>query len=493
MKTKNILLTILAIGFVLRLILLFLFHGEPLHIIDEQHYAGIAQYLAQTGNFGVPTEHLVSIRPPMYVWLIAGVYKIIGIDNPELVFSAVRFIQILLSLATVVLVYLVGKKSLGNQTTALIAAGIVCFYPSLVIQNFMILTETLFTFWLTLTIYFSVCLLTDNKLTENNTVDNTDNKLTDNNTVDSESSSRKLYTSTIVNAVLCGLCLGCGALTRSILWLAIPCISVYLFCFVPGNWRKKIISAGLVGLVSIAVIAPWVIRNTRIQKTFTVIDCMSGRNLMMGNYEYTPLYRAWDAISIPPPNSWDLVLSRQDSHFLGLTQGQKDKAAGKYAKEYILAHPAQTAQRDVMKAFCFWQLERSATALLKQKILTRWIADSSSWIMPVGIFVSLYFVIVFLTALAGIIFTPPANWRINILFLCVIALFWGVHSLVFAHSRYHLPLIPLLSLYSGACIDRLIQSRFDIEISFRPRIVLCYIIGLIFTVFWMLEILWYFE
>ena len=48
----------------------------------------------------------------------------------------------------------------------------------------------------------------------------------------------------------------------------------------------------------ILTLSPWIYRNTTLQKTFTVVDVMGGRNAMMGNYEHTPLERNWDTIGI---------------------------------------------------------------------------------------------------------------------------------------------------------------------------------------------------
>lgn len=478
MKPKYILLLILLAGFLVRLPLLFMTHGEPLHIVDEQHYNGIALHFVQTGNFGT-VEELTSIRPPLYIWFVAGIYKIVGVNNPDCVLTIVRFIQIALSLITAWLVYRLSKKTFQDDSAALVSAGIFCFYPSLLLQNYLILTETLFTFWLTGTLYFAVSLLQKG----NNTSENSAQTL-----------SQKTYW---LYAVFCGVCLGLGALTRSILWLAIPYTSLYLILFLQEKTLKRILTGLTVLSVALIIIAPWVIRNTKLQKTFTVIDCMSGRNLMMGNYEYTPLYRSWDAISVPPPDDWYTVLhehySKKGIDSNPTTQGQKDKMAAAYAKEYMLAHPLQTAQRMAVKALCFWQLERSATALFKQGWLKSWLGEERTTAGITAFIVICSFVFVFFTALPGALLENATAWRTGLFYFCVTALFWGVHSLVFAHSRYHLPLIPVLCLYSGLYIMSLWRNGFDIKTNQIPRAAALVLLMMIFTGFWTLEILWYFE
>ena len=38
--------------------------------------------------------------------------------------------------------------------------------------------------------------------------------------------------------------------------------------------------------------------------TVTIVDTMGGMNLRMGNYEYTPDDRMWDAVSLQGEKSW---------------------------------------------------------------------------------------------------------------------------------------------------------------------------------------------
>lgn len=479
MKSKYILLIILLTGLAIRIPLLFMTWKAPLQIVDEQHYDGMAQYFAQSGNFGVAVGEKVllsSIRPPMYVWTVAGFYKVLGTDNPAVVQLSVRIFQVLISLLTVWLVYRIGLKAFKNETTALIGAGLFCFYPSMVMQNFMILTETEFTFFLVLTLYFAVNLFPN------------ENEGTD----ESEEKRPLSFKTALFNAAFCGLFLGLGALTRSILWLAIPCVFLYILLFLKARWTIRLTTAAVALLVSSAVIAPWVVRNTQLQKTLTAIDCMSGRNLMMGNYEYTPMYRAWDAIHQEGEKNWYNVLRSKYENVDPMTQGQKDKMAGKYAKEFMMSHPGLTLQRFGMKALCFWQLERSTAALFAHGDVQG--VDSENGkrlsILVAGI-VMLYFALVFITSIMGVFFASPKQWRVHLLFLCVVGLFWGVHSLVFAHSRYHLPLTPLLCLYSASYVVFVIKNGFDFTLRQLPLLIASILIVGTFVGFWTLETLWY--
>lgn len=479
MKSKYVLLIILLTGLAIRIPFLFLTWKAPLQIVDEQHYNGMAQYFAQSGNFGTEVGTnviLSSIRPPMYVWTVAGFYKVFGTENPSVVHLSVRIFQVLISLLTAWLVYRIALKAFKNETTALIGAGLFCFYPSMVMQNFMILTETEFTFFLVLTLYFAVNLFPDA-----------------NGGTDESGESRPLtFKTAALNAAFCGLFLGLGALTRSILWLAIPCVFLYILLFQKSRWTIRLTSAVVALLVSSSVIAPWIVRNTKLQKTLTAIDCMSGRNLMMGNYEYTPLYRAWDAIHQEGEKNWYSVLRTKYENVDPMTQGQKDKLAGKYAKEFMMLHPGLTLQRFGMKALCFWQLERSTAALFAHGAVEGISSEDSKQLsILVAVVIMTYYALVFTTAVFGAFFAPPKSWRVHLLFLCVVVLFWGVHSLVFAHSRYHLPLTPLLCLYSAAYVTYVTENGFDFTRRQIPSLIASILIVGTFVGFWTLETLWY--
>jgi hypothetical protein len=46
----------------------------------------------------------------------------------------------------------------------------------------------------------------------------------------------------------------------------------------------------------------------------------------------------------------------------------------------------------------------------------------------------------------------PADWRLQVLLLLPIVVTMGAHTIVFGHSRYHLPLMPILGMYAAALV-----------------------------------------
>lgn len=445
-EATRILGVILILGLGLRLALWAWLGGLPIRIVDEQEYDKIARNLVERREFAVTPGTLTSIRPPLYPALVAGVYEMAGAGNHR----AVRLVQVPLSLLIVVMTYALGAR-LDSRRVGLWAAGICSVYPSLLAYHNLVLTEILFTALLTAFVFSLV---------------------------------RAQQRDSITGLVPAGVLLGLGALARSILWPTPLIVAAYLLLAWRGGIGRRLLAGVVLASAAWGTIAPWAIRNTRVHETFTTVDVMSGRNLMMGNYEYTPMFRAWDAVSERGDRHWLQVLGRRYPGAMeNLTQGQLDKLALKAAVAYVRENPGLTVRRDVVKFFHFWGLEReliagaargyfgavSVPALLA---LTALVFGAYGFAMFAGIF--------------GAVVHPPSDWRGNLLLLLVIGYICAMHTLTFGHSRYHLPLVPLILVYAGGAV---VYARNIWERRRTPRFVLaCGLSGLL-VAWWCWEIL----
>lgn len=403
---------VLAAGLMVRLALLWQFEGMGLKVSDERDYDRLAVHLVQYGEYsferGIPT----SLRPPLYPALVAGIYRVAGLQN----YQAVRLVQIVLGLATAGVVYMLGRKAYGPRA-GLIAAGICSLYPSLVGATNLVLTETLFTLLLCLFVLTIQQYLL---------------------------SARRGW------LAAAGATLGLAALTRSVLWLFPPLAAVYLVAFSrQRTWLGRLASAATLVLAFGVTLAPWTIRNTLLQKTFTTVDVMGGRNVMMGNYEYTLQDRPWATIAVTGEQAWHNVLARKHD-LAGKTQGQIDKLAMRYAIDYVLVHPAQTIQRSAAKFFDFWQLERELIAGAQQGLWGRF--SKSSVLVLAAVILGAYVA----TMVAGIFgaWMRPMEMPLHVFLLLLIVFVTGLHALAFGHSRYHLPLMPLVIVFAAAALDQ---------------------------------------
>lgn len=384
--------------------------GEPLHPGDEEHYHELAVHLVREGRFILEGQPC-SMRPPLYPLFVAGVYACFGVGS----FQAVRAAQMLLGLATAATAFVLGRQLYGRRV-GLWAAGLTAFYPPLVAIACFLYSETLFAFWVTL---MGACVV------------------------------RATRGGGLGAWAAAGALLGLAALTRSVLWLFPPVLAVFALIAWRASLPRRLGAAALVVACFAAVIAPWAVRSSRLEKTFVAVDVMGGRNLMMGNYDYTPTFRAWDAISVEGEESWYRVLRRDHPEFPTLTQGQRDKLALRYGVRYMLEHPGQTALRSLVKFFNFWQLDRTAAAALDRG----WFgALPRPAVLALTALICGSYAAAMLAAVCGVVLLPPRDRRAMAFLLLLVGFVCALHSAVFAHSRYHLPLAPVELVFAAAAV-----------------------------------------
>jgi 4-amino-4-deoxy-L-arabinose transferase-like glycosyltransferase len=435
---------ILVIGALVRLALWTWFQDERLHIGDELDYNAIATNLVQRGEFALVPGAPTSLRPPLYPAAVAGVYWLFGLENLQ----AVRLLQAGVSLLNVLLLYRLGSEVFCRRV-GLWASGFYCFYPSLLGFNNLLLTEALFTLLLS-----GACLFM----------------------------ARSLRRASIIYLALAAVVLGLAALTRSVLWPFPVALSVLLFGAWKGDLRQRGLAVGVLAALFTVTIGPWVVRNTALEKTFVAIDTLGGRNFMQGNYRFTPMYRSWDAVSLSGEQNWYDELAAVYSSSDMATQGQVDRLALRQGIRFVLDNPELTLQRDIVKFFRFWGLERELIAGAAHGyfgdipgpiilVLTLLIFGSYTSGLISGVF--------------GFILAPPSDRRIHWLLFVVGAFICAVHTLTFGHSRYHLPIMPLVLLYSTSA---LVHRRNIWQRRHEPAFRVAFAVSGVFFLGWLWEI-----
>jgi 4-amino-4-deoxy-L-arabinose transferase-like glycosyltransferase len=414
--SSRVLLALLAAGLCVRLVILAGTEELALAIEDEQHYAALARNLLHRGEFANESGTLTSIRPPLYPLFVAGTWTLAGGESLQ----ATRLAQVAASLGSVALLAWLGA-SLFSERVGLIAASFLCFYPSLLISNYLLLTETLFTLLVLLTVAGSVLVL-------------------------------RRGGSAI--ALLTGMTLGAAALTRSVVW-AFPMLLVpFVLVAIDRPWRGRLRVAAMMLLGYSLVVGPWAARNTRLQGVVTIVDTMGGMNLRMGNYEHTPEDRMWDAVSLTGDRSWSAALKSEQPGAI-LTEGQKERWARRKAIVFMRQHPWLTLRRSAIKLADFWGLEREYLAGLSKRLYQ----PPPPVPMLAAITIGISYPLLMFAAIAGIHLTRPSDRRLHWLLLCVVGWVSATHAIVFGHSRYHLPLLPILMLYAAAAVEARVWDR----------------------------------
>ena len=219
-----------------------------------------------------------------------------------------------------------------DRRVALVAAAALWLYPSLVFFNVTVLTETLFTLLLVTFLLAAIRLLRE---------------------------------PTWWHAALCGLTLGVAALTRSVLWPMPLVLGPLLLVVLRGPVPRRIDARRRDVLGFLVPVTPWAIRNTKLQGVPTIVDTMGGINLRMGNYEYTPDTRMWDAVAITGTKSWvngidDDLLPRADRGRKGqVAATQGDRLHRGASRHDHVAGPSSSSAD-------FWGIEREFLAGVAQ-------------------------------------------------------------------------------------------------------------------------------
>src|SRR5262245_10385335 len=77
---RRVLLVILVAGALVRLGLWAWFHDVGVRIADEKDYNTLATVLVDHGEFAFSPGTPTSLRPPLYPAVVAGIYRVAGVE-----------------------------------------------------------------------------------------------------------------------------------------------------------------------------------------------------------------------------------------------------------------------------------------------------------------------------------------------------------------------------------------------------------------------------
>ena len=208
---------------------------------DSAWYLRVARNIAVNHVFSSSVDGInaapTAFRPPLYPALIAALW----FGNSEPIF-AVLLLQVFLGTATVTLCYLIARDQFGRGVAVLAATGM-ALAPMTGHFTAVILSETLFTFLLTLGIFLW---------------------------------GRKRHVST-------GTVFGLAALTRVTI---LPFVVLLPLLTLLRPWRSQLRSHSTIMLVSLAVASIWIVRNAIVFDRFIPVAASGyGTNLLLGSME----------------------------------------------------------------------------------------------------------------------------------------------------------------------------------------------------------------
>lgn len=398
-KEKLFLLGIFLLAFILRVIYLLQVKSNPHFFsptMDPLYHDIWAQNIAG-GNW---VGDKVFFRAPFYAYLLALVYKIFGHN-----YVIPRLIQHLIGSFSCILVYLIAKR-LFNRKVAIVASLLAATYGMLFYFENELLLDSLLAFFDLLLILFLLKTKDNPKLS---------------------------------NWFLCGIILGLSAITRPNILFFIPFVWLWIFLvFIKERKLKGILAFCVISLIGSAlVISPVTLRNYLAEKDFVLIASQGGINFYIGNNKNS------DGMSaVFYKEDWqykDFEKMAEKEIKRSLKPSEISDFYYKKGVDFMLNEPKVAFKLLIKKLYVFWNKFEISN---NQDIYFFRRYSSLIRILPIG------FWFIGPLGLVGMVLCFR-KWKDTLLPIFFIFSYMLTVVMFFVTSRFRLPVVPFLILFSG--------------------------------------------
>jgi 4-amino-4-deoxy-L-arabinose transferase-like glycosyltransferase len=336
--------------------------------------------------------------PPLYPLLLAGIFRVFGVFTPASAWVLFA-IQSVFSAATALAVWEIAIRCFSRRV-ALWSAWIWALYPAAMQYAVrwpweMTITTALFTFALALAIRIRGI------------------------GPESAGSARPRPTSWLLFGLLWGLI----ALSNATLLIFLPVCGIWILL---GTYRRKyaVRDALLAGVVFVACIVPWTVRNYTVFHHFIPLRGNFGAELYMGNGPGSTGF----LMEYFHPFQDPMQLRRYEE--VGEVEYVAER--GDAAKEYIAEHPAHFLADIIRRVYFFW-------AGVPHPSDEAWYNDAGR---------TLNFAFISIAGLLGLALALRNRVPAAGLFAWAFLLLPIPYYLVTAHARFRHPLEPLIAILS---------------------------------------------
>lgn len=419
-SSRWVLVVILLMSFLIPFIYSFVHRIRP--VVDTRAYDQIAINLAEgfgyreNRNNSYEFDTAIVRAGPAYEFFLAGIYKIFGHY-----YETVWIIQALLHAITAWLLFLITRKIFENERAGLLAALLFGLHPDLIEISAMLMTETLFLFFITLVVFVFV----------------------------------KIYKSKNVllrQSVILGAVAGLAVLTRpTVILFLLPLSFFYIL-------KKEILNGGIFLLVFFAVLAPWVVRNYLVYHQFILTTLTGSFNLWVGN-----TLSAQGGQITGGFNPFDEYVRLRG--FGGI----KEKATQEFVF-FALNYPLVFIKLFILRIIRFFSLIRPMGFWFYQSGIKQLLFVFSSLGWGAVFFISGY---------SGL-FTLWRERRTLFNYFIVFALLAPL-PLIFTvvQSRYRFQIYPFLAIFGGYFISRLLEDRRTVKKYLKMAVIILLIVSLL--------------
>jgi 4-amino-4-deoxy-L-arabinose transferase-like glycosyltransferase len=395
------LLVILALGLGIRIAFVS-FHHRPL-ISDEKEYDQLAYNIASQGSYsynGDPTAY----RPVGYPAVVGLIYFVAG-HQPGIV-------KVLQAVLDAILPLILFQLLSGfNQQTRLLAAAFWAFYPPAILYSNFLLSESSFTFLLALSLLFLFKFNLQKKAL----------------------------------ALLTGILIGILALMRPSFLLFLALLPFMFFAL-----RFPVQRLWWIGLGTLLLVAPWVVRNSITVGSVT-LSSNGGINLLIGNNP-----NATGAYNVNFPEG---ILDG------ARTEVEADRLAFRYATDYVLSRPGSFVVNGVKKIAHLFESEGGLLVWTfsgdPEDASTRFSAKYASLPPALILAVNLPYFLLLIAGVVGFLGFPEPKLRWA--FFILLAAWLFTHGIFFGGSRFHFPLMPYFAAFAAWWLSYLPESLRDLS------------------------------
>ena len=279
--------------------------------------ATVARYIVRGEGFSkIPFKESAlsptAITPPGYVYVIALVFSVFGINSIKAAIVLEIFQSIAAALSCVA-IYYIGRR-IDERVGVLAALGL-AFYPPSVFFSVMRIGPLLHVVLLLILIMGYLLKLQERMRSS--------------------------------DAVICGILMGINALLEPavIMFYVFGC--VWLLVWSRHSRRGAIRVSAIMALVCIVVITPWMVRNYFVFDTFVPIKASLGRNVLEGACPHSS--------GVVHDFRYKKCFSAEEYNVLvKMDQVSQDKMMLNKALSFIKDHPNIFVKRTVKRIYYFW-------------------------------------------------------------------------------------------------------------------------------------------
>ena len=420
-----------AVAVVLRLIPILLAVNMGIALDDMFQYDDLAESIRLGQGFSWYGGIPTAARAPLYPVFLAIIYTLFGHS-----FVAARIIQALVASLLPLVTYAVGRR-LFSTRAGQAAAWVVALYPLFLLVPLAALTLM---------------------------------KAAD-------TSSRSCF-------LLLGVLLGLAILTHSVIGGFLVLILPWLWYY-GGRSREAVKNWVLILLPVIALTMPWSIRNSLLYREFVFVESSLGFNLYLG---YHP----------DGSGTFDSPIAVEFLERLGALDSP-DLETEKATNEVGMQEGLRFIREDPARAVWLLLSKLSHFLRLDKRLLLYFYSNNFLGELPANVLTLVFLVIclpwvaVLLLSIPGMVLSKVTRDRALVYLLCSYLV--GIHVLIMTEARFHLVMVPLLSVFAVQGVLAVSRALGDLNAAdpelrraTRRRVTLSVLIIVLLLVNWAYEL-----